>query len=949
MPQDKTLCEACQATGLAVHVALYRPAPKAAQPAAPGWANAASVTGVPLGPEHHYVLRNPRAGYIYAFFSKNARGRSRWQAWAVSEAGQLYPLADPRWVIGPALADAQCARSGHSPMRLHHLVIERPELCGTTWVFFSDRHLSDATLARYARDEALRDARMQRIEPAQIIASDSPQGDSYTAASAAAIEAILEYAPAFDPSTLPFDAPPRRITEPGTGRHVEARLRGMSTRHRLDLRQDRAAHAARLLARRSARPGGREHPGIVLALWDGVGCALELGGFRNDVAGRIAQYQQECSLEIGAAHAIEGLQRALQHRIDAGYDERAAGAARVPDAEENGMRQRAVMRHAAHDPAALGRPLAALDAQFETGQITEADYKARRSVVIRTHCADPAAMEAEYARIDEYRRRLAATRARQQAHNKADGFAREWPKYGERIDHAALERFKREYEAFGQRAQALLDARTAPLVAWLEAPLFIAALEDYDPADPDDGLQFEDLVGDLLLGIGTSPRGAERIEAWAREMKITRSNLVWRAMARNQTAYEAAINEALAQAESGAGVLLTAESWAHTAEQIKWNKLADLYRKGQSWANTNAKARQPGSSMKVVSMGGLDKLLVSVGDVICRGTFARRVDSVIGEKVVQSLFLLRAGAHLDDVLALVREQALRENVDRHAMIRRMQAAEAFANVLEDDTGRLRPHAQVLREKWQKLADNADKADAMGRFNAAKDARLAAVVALLEAVNLAKSGFDASVKTDAKSLVVLASGVASLAAVSTDVYANVVKGALEEGSHTFQRLKFIGGALGGAASMGAMLSAWIDAHTYKAAGHDDLYSLAMANFWLTAGAGAANTLTALSYCGPWLSEVAERQARRGLATVVVTRGAATVAARVALYRAVAMAAGTTLNIAALGIQCLIWYVSDNELQAWCANCAFGLDREEAWTAEKQRAELFDALRATGMHR
>ena len=132
MPQDKTLCEACQATGLAVHVALYRPAPKAAQPAAPGWANAASVTGVPLGPEHHYVLRNPRAGYIYAFFSKNARGRSRWQAWAVSEAGQLYPLADPRWVIGPALADAQCARSGHSPMRLHHLVIERPELCGTT-------------------------------------------------------------------------------------------------------------------------------------------------------------------------------------------------------------------------------------------------------------------------------------------------------------------------------------------------------------------------------------------------------------------------------------------------------------------------------------------------------------------------------------------------------------------------------------------------------------------------------------------------------------------------------------------------------------------------------------------------------------------------------------------------------------------------------------------------
>lgn len=58
------------------------------------------------------------------------------------------------------------ADQGHSDARLRHIVIQRPDKCGPTWVAFSEHAWSDETIQAYTHDSKLRNARMQTIHPA---------------------------------------------------------------------------------------------------------------------------------------------------------------------------------------------------------------------------------------------------------------------------------------------------------------------------------------------------------------------------------------------------------------------------------------------------------------------------------------------------------------------------------------------------------------------------------------------------------------------------------------------------------------------------------------------------------------------------------------------------------------------------------------------------------------
>lgn len=53
-----------------------------------------------------------------------------------------------------------------------------------------------------------------------------------------------------------------------------------------------------------------------------------------------------------------------------------------------------------------------------------------------------------------------------------------------------------------------------------------------------------------------------------------------------------------------------------------------------------------------------------------------------------------------------------------------------------------------------------------------------------------------------------------------------------------------------------------------------------------------------------------------------------------------------GVGVLPIQLLIWKFSDNELQSWCAHCAFGTDKSKRTTGAKlQMSALEDALKET----
>jgi hypothetical protein len=955
------LCDSCKATGLSMHVALVLPAPAGCgSPALPAWVATPSVVSVALS-GYQYTLRSLRAGYLYAFFKKCSRGRNRWQAWDVSADGQAFPMANPAWAI--PVADMLCKRTGHSPARLHHIVLEDPHLCETAWIAFSEHQWSDDTLKRYAADEKLRGERMLKFEPAQLIASDAAKSESIVPATVAALEAIADYNPSFDAAKLPFGIEQAKLPNISTnegGAFDPAKLALQSTRYPwAPGRKGTAAKACDTLMLRSRKKDGTPHPGVVVALPDAVGCTHEMNGYRNDVAGRIAQYGQERELQLSALTAIQGLQQALEGRAGQVARDASETGTFKWTGDNTAKRMKNVQAQYPNDAARVRREQDLCGRWERDGQQQIPAHIARqREFYVSLSEADWLKYQAQ---VDQQAAKYTTptkttgnsvvqqreTRSKEWEKNAVAGA---WPKYKEKIDPKTFDAFKAKWDELQAAADKLIDARTEQLIKWLEAPAFLTALEDFHPQNLDDGVAFDDKVGSAIMGMASSKAGRTKIDAWVKEMQAKKTNLVWRAVARNQTEGIAALNEALAHAQSGLNVVLTAQSWAATTANVKWSKIGDLYKKGQSVSNTLIKASAPNSGMKSASMAGVDKLLVTVGDRVLGTAFAKKVDSVISEKIVEAVFLIRAGAHVDDVLELVETKAKVECTERWAMMRRIYGAQAFASVLDDGTGKLRPTAQVLTEKWNKLAANASKADDTGRFNAAKDSRLAFVVALLEAYNLAKCGYDAGTKQDAKSMVVLGSGVLSMSAAAVDVYTNVVKGMLDESSVTFQRFKLLGGALSGVASIGSGVASLID---MKAAVENTQYGMAALNFSsfvATSAGGLANFAATFSYCQPYFLAAAERQAVSGLAMRAAATGVAAQAAKkLVLYRATLMVAGLGLNIVALGIQAAIWHYSDDELQAWCEKCAFGTKRDKDWSAKLQQEALYKATYLIGLTR
>ena len=128
------------------------------------------------------------------------------------------------------------------------------------------------------------------------------------------------------------------------------------------------------------------------------------------------------------------------------------------------------------------------------------------------------------------------------------------------------------------------------------------------------------MVGDAIFGIASSKSGALLIEKWVNEAKASvKTNLIWRAIALNQNEGVAEVDAALAHAV-GNDKSLTVDSWANVGASVKWNKIADLYKKALSLNNANLK-----SGVNPVNTRGLDKVLLTVGDYFLK-PFARVVD-----------------------------------------------------------------------------------------------------------------------------------------------------------------------------------------------------------------------------------------------------------------------------------------------------------------------------------
>ncbi|MDI3384287.1 contractile injection system protein, VgrG/Pvc8 family [Xenophilus aerolatus] len=160
--------------------------------------------------------------------------------------------------------------------------------------------------------KGLRSRRMQSFEPAQMI--EGARHAHGALASKDTLESVLEYAPAMNTSLLPYGAEVGKFSDESGGYDLDLLLRE-STRYPWAMRQHRAEATVNHMASRAKAEGGKPGSAHVLALWDAMGIAHELNGYRNDAAGLIKKYADERDVQISALQTFEGLKTVAAEHV----------------------------------------------------------------------------------------------------------------------------------------------------------------------------------------------------------------------------------------------------------------------------------------------------------------------------------------------------------------------------------------------------------------------------------------------------------------------------------------------------------------------------------------------------------------------------------------------------------------------------------------------------------
>jgi hypothetical protein len=202
--------------------------------------------------------------------------------------------------------------------------------------------------------------------------------------------------------------------------------------------------------------------------------------------------------------------------------------------------------------------------------------------------------------------------------------------------------------------------------------------------------------------------------------------------------------------------------------------------------------------------------------------------------------------------------------------------------------------------------------------------------------------ECAVKNDAKSWwslaasgITIASGMFEIASVP----AKVIFGNADAWS--YQRIKLAGGLLSSAASViGAVLD-FRDAAKFSGKGNTSLYIL----YSMKGGLGLINAgltvATTFTYAAPLIGRLTGNTLLGTAARTIGIRATAIIGIRILF-----MSAGAWITVIAFGIQIIIWVISDDALEEWCALCAFGKNRtsRDAYrTLKMQSDELEKSMR------
>jgi hypothetical protein len=941
MATNNPICVNCYKTGLPILPVRYSVLPKKVKAVIPGGISGARVTDVALD-AHHYGLRTLREGWVYLFYEVGPRGKRYWEAYNVTPDGRLWKqtLPMPRVpVTDPACA--QCAIA--VPMDL--IAIERPEKCtARVFVTFSEHAWHKEVFDRYASDASLMQARMQFIEPSKWIASGTDANGHAIVATEQAIDDVIEYMPGFDPKLLALPDHKQSFSDEKGG-YKDDWLKHEVTRYPTYIRQASPASASQALVRLMKQIGTKDqgsdgaasnHPPMMLALWDSIGNVHELNGFRGDPASWLDLYiTKERPLQVGALQNIDAAHAIVQSRT------------------EQDLKSREAMGHQALSMTALGQPEAqsALAAQ-RARALANADP--RRTAQINAYYDDmtwmaanniPASYQRRLVQLAEstsagsantsmpytgaYRDQLMSgarsyAQAQPGAHDRNLTAMRSynWSRYEARLKRQDVENFRTKYKALQCAVFDLQESRSADVGKWLQAKLFLDTLEDYQSTDLLDAIAFEVVVTDGLAGIGSTPKGKAILDALVTQWDPGQpSSLVWRVLAMNQKDARKELGQLLHTAlakkdmplEPGQGQASAGHSPGVDAVISASGTIGKL----NGYYKNLAKLALESDPKKITPIGGLLKRLevdlfgLTVGDAIFAKFRINQLGDFVGEKIVQTVLLQRAGVSHSDTIALVRKQAELEKVSRREAMALVKARTMLPTGAPTNAPK---STQALYAVWDAMKSTDEGVRAL------RSSRIAVVAALLEAVNFYKIMTNVPDKdTSIKLMQSGASMLSSLITITMTPYYAVLKNTIRSLSW-----KLVGGGLG---SFGSFISAWMESEKARDAFHKQQFDAFGIYFLKAATGGVASVATlieATSTAAPVLKELAKRYG-----TEVVIEAAETVSVRVAALaamRGVGMLLGWEATLVLFVLQGMADWLTPNELESWCSRCAFGSGRE-----------------------
>lgn len=935
MATNNQKCVNCEKTGLPILPVRYSVLPKKVKAAIPQGISGARVTDVALD-THHYGLRTLREGWVYLFYEVGARGNRYWEAYKVTSDGRLWKQTLP--LPRAPMTDPACAqRAIVVPMDL--IAIDRPEKCtGRVFMAFSEHGWHKEVFDRYASDETLRQSRMQFIEPSKWIGSGKDANGHAVVATEQAIEDVIEYMPGFDPRMLARPDDKQSFSDE-KGNYKDDWLKHEVTRYPTYIRQASPASASQALVKlmkligmkdQGSDSGDSHHPPMMLALWDGIGNVHELNGFRGDPASWLDLYvTKERALQVGALQGIDAAHAIVQSRTDQDLSNQEtvvhqATALGRPEAHSALAAQRA--RELASATPARAAQINAYydDMNWMAANNTPVIYQSRLISFGQSTSASTASSSAPY--TGAYRDQImsdarAYAKAELGAHERKLTKMRSynWSKYETRLRHRDVENFRKNYNALQSAVFDLQESRSTDVGKWLQAELFLDTLEDYHSTELFDAIAFEVVVTDGLAGISSTPKGKTILQALVTQWDpIQSASLVWRVIAMNQKDARRELGQLLKIALEKKDMPLESgqnqASAGHSPGVDAVISAAGIIGKLNGYYKNLTKLAFESNAKKISPLGGVFKRLeldlfgMTVGDAIFSEFRVNRLGDFVGEKILQTVLLQRAGISYSDSMALVRKQAELEKLSREETIERLSKVQS---IYRTD----RPKAtQALYDVWNDMKSTDDGVKAL------RSSRIAVVAALLEAINFYKL-MTAAPNRDTR-IKLMQSGASMLSALIT-ITMTPYYAALKDSIRS-QSWKLVGSGL---SSFGTFISAWMDGEK----GFDafdkcqiDAVGIYAVKTLVGTAAGTATLIDATSTAAPLLKKLAMRYGT--LVTIEAVETVTTRAVTWAALRAVTMLTGWEVTMGLLMLQTMADRITPNELESWCSRCAFGTGQE-----------------------